>query len=72
MVKSRDFVQRLCNVTLWFKLVIAITITNAFHGAAGRTRTDTLIRREILSLLCLPISPPRHERMKLCHESEII
>ncbi len=34
-------------------------------GAAGRTRTDTLIRREILSLLCLPISPPRHNYVKL-------
>ena len=34
-------------------------------GAAGRTRTDTLIRREILSLLCLPISPPRRHFVKL-------
>jgi hypothetical protein len=28
-------------------------------GAAGRTRTVTPFGREILSLLCLPISPPR-------------
>ena len=28
------------------------------HGARGRNRTGTLKEREILSLLCLPISPP--------------
>ncbi len=52
-------------------LVNDLTITIVLRGAAGRTRTVTPFGREILSLLCLPISPPRHERMKLCHESEI-
>ena len=31
---------------------------NIFVGARSRSRTGTPIRREILSLLCLPISPP--------------
>ena len=40
------------------------TITTHPHlytfGARGRTRTGTPIKREILSLLCLPVSPPGH------------
>lgn len=35
-------------------------------GARGRNRTGTPIRREILSLLCLPISPPG--RMEGVHQ----
>ena len=72
MVKICDFVLRLCYEEKTLKLVCTMLKGFLNAGAAGRTRTDTLIRREILSLLCLPISPPRHERMKLCHESEII
>ena len=48
-----------------FKLVSTILKGFIINGAAGRTRTDTLIRREILSLLCLPISPPRRRFVKL-------
>ena len=32
------------------------------NGARGRTRTGTLCGRGILNPLCLPISPPGHER----------
>jgi hypothetical protein len=43
-----------------------ITENTGDIGARGRNRTGTPIRREILSLLCLPISPPG--RMEGVHQ----
>ena len=52
----------LCNdcatVIFGWMLVSTIAESVSVTGARGRNRTGTPIRREILSLLCLPISPP--------------
>jgi len=35
-------------------------LSSRVYGATGRNRTGTPVQREILSLLCLPISPQSH------------
>ena len=61
--------SRICCLA-WCSLCFGVVLHIVYHkGAWSGNRTRTANRREILSLLCLPVPPPKRVWIKVCEAS---